>query len=693
MNAPSDNYAELLEALQRLEREKGEADGMLRILASKLQEAEEDNFDLQSSMSLYETEIKYESDKKESEMQKRLTALESNLAFMSEKLQNAERVKLRAVKEMEQLQQKHIIEAKRRDAERRLMATKRRKQESLQAASQYTRISQDQSQSAQQVTRSSLVPRAEAGVQTELKFGGEKCNVGNYVLREENATLISRLFTGTSRDLLTLLIGTGAEKAGVITEANPDDDQKQPPHECQSFSPSQFVYDSSSNSLNDSLQHSVCGVSFPQSVFSQLAGKASAQAHASISSATIKTNATQNASALNRAQELYDVMGKMLMGDASAVALAPVFIHYLAAETPLAVICSVLRVMYSVMHNSAHFKHFLLMTSSFSDDSPPIAELQRSFSSMEHPRISGLRYTSIDDLLAAQVDNGSVVQSNLMQYSTAEAASEQRQLRLELMSTLCRIVKNSLKDPAVVKSGLCVLCFWLDLGLAHRAPEFKHLLSSNIITPILVAPNSLFTLKALAIRLFSQLLRAPEVIIEVKAEAKNSLLFHQCAKMLSHTGSGISLDEVKNLRILQHHIVKLLLYIITSFPAEGICFVLESTHGPPNDTHEYRSIIYNLIQLLDCETFDARSTSSTRELVSDQDRMKLIEDSFALLGLLFRYVDVRSELGGDDQVHKFLGILYFSSALTNDNGDEDRRNDSIVASARALLAMMNFTAQ
>ncbi|KAG2923839.1 hypothetical protein PC114_g4665 [Phytophthora cactorum] len=539
--APPDDRPPLQESLQRLQHEKSEADGMLRILTSKLREAEDDNFDLRASMSLFEAETKYESDKKEREMQKRQAALESKLAFMSEKLQNAERVKLRAIKEVEELQQKHTIETKRRDAERRLMATRRRKHESFLAASQSMRMSQQLSQHSQQVIRPPPVPVVETAVQTDLNLGGEKGEGDSGGLKEENAKLLG-------------------ENAQLI----PDDDRTQPLQGCHSSTPSQFVQGSSSNSLNDSMQQSASGVPFSQSVFSQLAGRASAQAHASILSVARENNATQNALATERARELYDVIGKMLAGDVSAVALAPVLVKYLAAPADLewTVTCSVLRVMYSVMHHSLHFQHFLLVASSRSDDSSSsVARPQQNSNSIEHPRIalSGLRFTSLDDYLSARSDYESVVQSDLLQLSTAE---EQRQLRLKLMSALCRVIKNNLKEPAIVKDGLCVLGFWVDLGLTHRpalTPDFKTLV----------------------------LLRVREVFTEVETESKKSFLFNRCAKMLTNEGD-FSVEEAKNLRPLQHQIVKLLLSIATSFPAEGIRFVLESTHGLPGDADGYR---------------------------------------------------------------------------------------------------------
>ncbi|KAL3669170.1 hypothetical protein V7S43_005554 [Phytophthora oleae] len=698
--APIDDRVRLQESLQRLQHEKGEADGMLSIMKSKLQEAEEDNFDLRSSMAMFEAETKYESDKKEREMKKQLAAFESKLALMSQKMMNAERAKLRAIKEVEELQQKSVIEGKRRDAERRLMATKRRKA----AASQsilMSQLSQSQQSQQSQVARPPPISVVETAVQTEMKIQEE--NSGD--LKEENAKLVSYLLTGTSRDLLTLLNGTVAVDPEDDAMPNLDADRTQPPQGCQSSTPSQFGLGSSSNSTSDSMPQSGSGVPFSQSVFSQLAGRASAQAHASLVSVARETNVAQNALATERARELYDALGKMLAGDASAVALAPVLVKNLAAPTDLewAVICSVLRVMYSVAHHSTHFQRFLLVSSPSEEPSSQTTGIQRNLDNMAHPRISlpGLRFTSLDDYLSACSDYDSVVQSDLQQLSAIEAASEQRHLRLKLMGALCRVIKNNFKEPAVVKDGLHVLSFWVDLGLTHRpvkSADFKPLLASNVIPAILLAPKGVPTIKAQALRLLSQLLRVPEVFTAVEMESKKSLLFNRCAKMLIHEG-GLSWDEAKQLRTLQHEIVKLLLSIATSFPSEGIRFVLESTHGLPSDSDGYRSVIYYLSQLLHQETFDARTASTggescvLRELLNDQFRTDLIQDSFSLLGLLSRYVDLRNELGGDDHVQSFFGVLYFLSNLTHDICDNGLRNDSIAASARAMVVMMNSSGQ
>ncbi|RMX69083.1 hypothetical protein DD238_001935 [Peronospora effusa] len=681
-NVPRNESAQLQEILQRLQHEKSEVEGMMQILTSKLQEAQEENFDLHASMSLFETETRLEGDKKEREMQNKVSALESKLSFMSEKLQNAERAKLRVIKEVEDLQQKQRVENKRRDAERRLMATKRRKHESFLATSQSIAMTQ------QQVMKVS-VPVMESAVQTENPVK-EETERDHSSLTKENARLISYLLTGTSRDLLTLLNGVAVVRSKDEAQENADVDRTQLPQGWHSSTPTQFLQNSSGNSLNGSIQQSSGGVPFSQSVFSQVTGRTSA----SFLDDARETNAEQNTLVTERARELYDVMGRMLTGDVSAVALVPVFIKYLTTLTDLewTVMCSVLRVMYSVMHHSTHFQRFLTVASSSSDaTSSTNAELQRNSNSMEHPRIvlPGLRFISLDEYLSAQSEYGSMVQNDLLQASAAEAAADQKEIRSKLMCALCRAVKSNIKEPVVVKDGLRVLCFWVDLGLADGPalmPDFKPLLASNVISGILLAPKSIPTVKAQAVGLLSQLLRVPEIFIEVAAESKKILLFNRCVKMLLCEGN-LSRDEVSSVRAFQHQIVKLLLSIITLYPSEGICFVLESTHGLPGDPDGYRSVIYYLARLLDQETFEIRTggeSFETHALLRDHFRLDLIQDAFALVGLLSRYVDLRSELGGDDQAHSFLAVLHFLSNLPHDGIRK------LAASARAFVIMMNL---
>ncbi|TDH72345.1 hypothetical protein CCR75_004436 [Bremia lactucae] len=691
-DAPLDNLVQMQENLRRLQREKGEADDMLRNLISELQEVKEDNFDLRASMVLFETETKYENEKK---MQKRVAALESNLSFMSAELQNAERAKLRAIKEVEELHQKRTIEIKRRDAERRLLANKQRKHATLVGASQSKRTSQYQAQYSQQTTRLPPAPVVETGVQTERTLGDEYGMDDSDNVREENAKLISYLLTGPSRDLLILLNGVVTVQATSSINQVPVEDRTQAPQRRFTSPPSHFSYGSSNNSLNESFQQSASGVKFSQSVFSQLAGKVSARAHASMISVSTENNALRNVVAASLPQELYDVLGKMMTGDVLAVALAPVFVKFLEASADIerTVMCSVIRVMYSVMHNSAHFRDFFQVALSPSGDSSSfVATNQQTPNSIEHPRIalSGLRYTSLNDYLSSRLNPDSKERNKLLLSLPAKTASEQRPICRKLMKALCRVINTNLKEMDVVKYGLCVLDFWADLGLTHsQAPtlEFKPLLTSNVIPSILAAPTSSFMLKTQAVGLLNKLLRMPEVLCEMQSEFKKSLLFHRCAKLLAHDGEQPSVEDAKNLRILKSQIVKLMLFIITNLPSEGIRFVLESTHGFPDEADGYRSIIFFLAQLLHFETFHARSTRDRKELLMDQNRMELIQDSFALLGLLSRYVDMRKQLGGDDQVQTFLGVLFFVSALANDNNS---RNDSLVASSRALMAMIKI---
>jgi hypothetical protein len=695
--APMGDNRQLQAELQQLRREKSEAQGMLQIMQAKLLVAQEDIFDLRASMVAFEAETVVSSNQSARSMQNKITALETKMTFMEQEVQNADRAKRRALKEV---QERSRLEQKRRDAEKRLLATKRRKHESFLAASQSLIMSQQASQSSlQQVMRPVQVPVVETAVQTELKLA-EESREGSGGLKEENARLVAYLLTGTSRDLLTLLNGTVMGSSGE--EAASADDGRTQPHKGCSSTPSQFFQESLSNSLNDSMQQSSSGVQFSQSVFSQMAVRASAQAHASLLSVARETTATQTILAMQCARELYDVIGKMLVGDVSAVALVPVITNYLAAPTDLEwiIICSVLRVMYAVMHHSVHFQHFLLVASSSPNGSlSSNGELQRGTNSMEHPRITlaGLHFTSLDDYLAARSESDSVIQSDLVQLSEA---TEQRQLRSKLLSALCRVIKNNLKEPAVVKDGLSVLCFWVDFGLTHRpalTPDFQPLLAAKVIPAILLAPKGLPAVKAQAVKLLSQLLRVPEVFAEVETEAKKSMLFNRCAKMLA-SERVLSPDEASDMRALQHQIVKLLLSIITSFPSVGIRFVLEATRGLLSDSDGHRSVIYYLAQLLHQETFDARTASAggesrvMQELLSDPFRVDLIQDAFALLGLLSRYVDLPSELHGDDQAQTFLAVLYFLTNVTQADGTSVR-NDSIAASARALVAMMNLPGQ
>lgn len=115
---------------------------MVEILKSKLSKAEEENFDLNTLMATAEAEIRFETDKMVRELQKQVSSLESRVTFMSDKLQNTDRAKLQAFRLVEELQQKLVVEQKRREAKMRLEETRRRKH--VMAASQSLTFSQQQ---------------------------------------------------------------------------------------------------------------------------------------------------------------------------------------------------------------------------------------------------------------------------------------------------------------------------------------------------------------------------------------------------------------------------------------------------------------------------------------------------------------------------------------------------------------------
>uniref|UniRef100_M4BBD8 Uncharacterized protein n=1 Tax=Hyaloperonospora arabidopsidis (strain Emoy2) TaxID=559515 RepID=M4BBD8_HYAAE len=710
-SAPRDDSAPA-PALQQMQCEHGEVAGMLQILRAKLADAEEENFDLRASMALFETETRLESDKKERAMQSQVKAIESQLAFVSEKLQTAERVKLRTMKEVEELQQKQLVETKRRDAERRLLATKRRRQETKPATSQSTTTT-PLSQQQQVPAVKTGVAAVDTGIQTEIEVPEAEETSGSWRRRKQlkglNAKLVSCLLTGPSRDLLTLL-------HGALVGERPGDEVGDERRTSQTLSPgcshhlnnspllTQFLPSLSGNSsLNESIQYSsngaagggaTAGVVYSQSVFSQVTTRSLAPHASSMLSTELMdtTKAVQETVvATDRAKELVDVMGKMLKGDVSAVALAPVFIKYFTAHKDIAwpLMCSVLGVMYAVMHHCAHFQRFLLTASVPFDATVSLhTGDQRLTGSTEHPRIvlSGLRVSLLGEYLSARSERVSMLQKESSELSETDTTCERKELRSKLMSALCRMIKSNMKESAVVKDGLRVLCFWADLGFGHcpaLAPDFKPLFASNSIPRILMTAEGSVTVKAQALRLLSQLLRVPEMFAEVKIDSTKSLLFHRCAKMLSCNKEDLAIDKASDMRAFQHEIVKIFWSMITSFPSEGIRFVLESTHGLASDLDGYRSILYYLAQLLDQETFEARTRGDSgvmQELVRDRIRWDLIRNAFELLALLSRYVDLRTELGGDDQVQSFLAVLHFLSNLTHD----DVQKDSIVASARFI---------
>lgn len=521
-----------------------------------------------------------------------------------------------------------------------------------------------------------------------------------------------------SRDLLTLFNGANGTVSGTQGDANSGATTTVSRPPTPTVAAAAMLHNTQHSSGGSGTQ------AFSQSVFSQIAGQAHAQAQASMLSFAMETNLSQAVFATERAKDLYDTLGKMLNGETTVLALAPVFIKYLAAPTDLDVdvLSSVMRVMYFVMHHSERFQQFLLLSASAGEtsSSTSISSRQTASSLMDHPRISlpGLKFASLDDYLASRNDH-KLLDDEL---SSAESASELKQQRSKLLSALCRVIRNYVNQPEVVENGLCVLSFWVDLGIATPSsqPDFKPLLTGNVIQDILLAPKGSPLLKCTALNLLTQLLHFHDIFPEIEVSAKKSLLFNRCAKMLlssssqQQTSSSLSLEPTvaaaRDTRLLQLQIVHVLLTIALSFPSTGIRFVLEATRGHANDADGHRSVIYYLAQLLHSETVDVRiakctttgeasknsrrisrdsSTASDcaaeQRLLSDPLRMRLVRDAFALLSLLVRYVDLGSELDGAEHEPAFLSVLHLLSNRQFD--EESERNDSVSKTARALIAM------
>lgn len=527
-----------------------------------------------------------------------------------------------------------------------------------------------------------------------------------------------------SRDLLTLFNGANGTVSGANGDVSNDSTATVSRPPTPTVAAAAMLH-------NSSTQHSSGGSGtqvFSQSVFSQIAGQAHAQAQASMLSFAMETNLSQAAFATERAKELYDTLGKMLNGETTVLALAPVFIKYLAAPTDLDVdvLSSVMRVMYFVMHHSERFQQFLLMSaspepsSSSSTTNSPSSRQTASSSLMDHPRISlpGLKFASLEDYLASRNDSHNKLLDD--EPTSAESASELKQQRSKLLSALCRVIRNYVNQPEVVENGLCVLSFWVDLGIASASqPDFKPLLTGNVIQDILLAPKGSPLLKCKALNLLAQLLHFHDIFPEIEASAKKSLLFNRCAKMLlsssqqqtSSSSSSSSLEATattaRDTRMLQLQIVHVLLAIALSFPSTGIRFVLEATRGHASDDADgHRSVIYYLTQLLHSETFDvriakcataarhsgpsARDCAAEQRLLGDSLRMSLVRDAFTLLSLLVRYVDLGSELDGAEHEPAFLSVLHLLSDRQFDEQEEsesERNNDSVSKTARALIAM------
>lgn len=433
-----------------------------------------------------------------------------------------------------------------------------------------------------------------------------------------------------------------------------------------------------------------------QSIFSQMAGHSAAGASETQQFAP-ESDQLQSTLTTECAQELYDTIGKMLDGKVSAVALVPIFIKYLASPTDLdnALLCSVLRVMYSIIFHSGCFRQFLLLSTpvqSSVDMSRAQEHSSDTSSLMEHPRISvpGLHFTSLDDYLSARSDQNAVTMEG--QPSSMESASEQRQLRAKLLSALCRAIKNNVVEPTVAEAGLDVLSSWIACGTLSAVksqPDFRPIIMANVIQDVVLAPKSALVAKAKAIAVTSQLLQFPDLFDELQASAKKSLLFNRCAKMLDK--ENVRVEKPHEMRLLQREIVKLFLSIVLSFPSMGIRFLLDSTRGHVNDADGHRSVVYYVARLMDYETFEARllqpegGSPAGKLLLNDDLRVDLLRKAFQVIALLARYVDLGRELDGADREMAFISSLYY---LSSANIERNEANGSIAKTALAMIEMV-----
>jgi hypothetical protein len=658
---------------------------MVQILQGKLSEAEEDNFDLRANMATIEAEIKYESDKLNSAKTKQIASLESSVSFLSERFKNSERDKVRALRALQELQEKQLVEQKRLDAEKRLLATKKRKHESaVMAASQ--RMSQAAPVAA---TPATVSPPAKASgssvaveVQTDPLGPRER-------LTAENAELLATLMATASRDLLILF--KGSSELDEELESEPiEKESADPARRADSHSSSLHASDSrGSQLLSDS------GVS--QSVFSQIAGHAHAQVQASLRSFAQEVNMTQAAYVNERARDLHDALASMIQGDATALAVAPVLVKYLTAPSDLEtdVLCSVLRLLYIVIVHSECFQEFLLLAPSGGPGHP----VSTSSTGMDHPRISfpGLRFTSMDDYLASKKDDLRLASRDWLASQTEETQLAERiQMRAKLLSALCRVIQNNTIEPRVVDAGLSVLSLWVDLGVIHRTPhaDFKTLVTSNVLQEIVLAPKGVTVPhKARALQIVQELVHFRETFPEVESSARRTLFFNRCARLLGGTVPTVSsmpraaLEAARrDLWSLQHATIGVFMTIVVTYPSTGIRFVLESTHGQTNEDDHDHSVIYYLTQLLHNETFDARTLGldALDELLENGQRLRLVQDAFTLLSLLARYVDLSRELGKPHDEDAFMSVLYLLSSAKFDVV----QNNTISKTAAALITLV-----
>lgn len=476
-----------------------------------------------------------------------------------------------------------------------------------------------------------------------------------------------------SRDLLALLNGSSTNKPE--DSANEASDESTPAVSSNMLS--QTAAESADGDVD--MVEATPSVGFSQSVFSQIADQAQAQARASMLSFAMETNITKTAFMNERATELYDILADMLQGKGNVLALTPVFIKYFTAPTDLdpPVLSSVMCVLYSVIHNSKRFRQFLLSSTS----SGVQTRTSHASSGLQHPRISlpGMRFSSLEDYLASK--RSPPIEST----ATEDITTEKAQQRIKLLSALCRVIKNNLNQSKVVDHALCVLSIWVDLALTSPsfACDFTSLLNTHVLQEIMMSPKSVPRTKCMALNLTTQLLRFPDLFHELEASAKKSLLFNRCAMMLSQSETAWT----REVQLLQQHIVQLFLAIIMAYPSTGTRFVLENTRGDSSDANGYRGVVFHVAQLLDRCTRDMRLASrTTSPLCADDDdqiklRVSLTRDAFVLTGLLVPYVDLSVELDGADHEHAFLSVLYLLSSTRLDY----KNNDSISKIARGLL--------
>lgn len=474
-----------------------------------------------------------------------------------------------------------------------------------------------------------------------------------------------------SRDLLALLNGSSNSTNKPEDPVKEGSDESSPAVTGNTLS--QAAAESADGDVDMDMVGSTPSVGFSQSVFSQIADQAQAQARASMLSFAMETNVTKTAFMNERATELYDILADMLQGKGNVLALTPVFIKYLTAPTDLdpPVLSSVMSVLYSVIHHSKRFRQFLLS----STGSGIQTRTSHASSSLQHPRITlpGMHFSSLEDYLASK--RGPAVESTAAEDMTTDKAQQ----RIKLLSALCRVIKNNLNQSKVVDHALCVFSIWVDLALLSPsfACDFTSLLNTHVLQEIMMSPKSVPRTKCMALNLMTQLLRFPDLFHELEASAKKSFLFNRCAMMLSQSETAWT----REVQLLQQHIIQLFLAIIMAYPSTGTRFVLENTRGDTSDANGYRGVVFHVTQLLDRCTRDMRLASrTTSPLCADDDKdrqnklqVALTRDAFILTGLLVPYVDLSVELDGADHEHAFLSVLYLLSSTRLDY----KNNDSI----------------